>query len=190
MTFSIYCQIKIYTKNGVLNLQGCKCANKKYWFDCENCSHCFDTQLNNIVSNGNWCPLCKNKTELKMYTILRPLYPSIITQFKQKWCKNVRYLPFDFCIPEHKIIIGAQHFIQVSNWKSPEETHKVDLIKETYANDAGYSVIRILQTDVFGDTYDWLNELQTEIENIINNNPVIRNIYMCKNAEYDIFIIK
>jgi len=37
-----------------------KQSNKKYWFDCDKCSHCFDCALNNIVQE-KWCPYCKNK---------------------------------------------------------------------------------------------------------------------------------
>jgi very-short-patch-repair endonuclease len=143
--------------------------------------------------NGANCPICKNKTEQKMYEALKPLYHSLITQFKQEWCKNITHLPFDFCIPEHKIIIeldGRQHFNQVSNWNSPEETFENDLFKEKCANENGYSVIRILQEDVFGDKYDWLSKLQTEIENIITDNTIIHNIYICENGEYDKFMIE
>jgi very-short-patch-repair endonuclease len=157
---------------------------------CVNCKNDFDQTPNNHL-NGNNCPHCKNKTEQKLYDALKPLYPSIITQFKQEWCKKARCLPFDFCIPEHNIIIeldGAQHFIQVSNWTSPEETYENDIFKETCANENGYSVIRILQEDVFGDKYDWLSKLQTEIENIIKDDTIIHNIYMCENDEYNNFI--
>jgi len=63
-----------------------------------------------------------------------------------------KHLPFDFCIQEHKIIIeldGRQHFKQVSNWCSPEEQFENDKFKEDCANNNGYSVIRLLQHDVF-----------------------------------------
>ena len=170
-----------------------KSSGNKCWFDCDKCNHSFDTALNNI-SAGKWCPYCKNKTEQKLYDTLKPLYPMLIAQFKQEWCKKSRCLPFDFCIPEHNIIIeldGSQHFIQVSNWTSPEETFENDSFKEKCANDNGYSVIRILQEDVFGDKYDWLSKLQTEIENIIKDDTttIIHNIYMCENSEYDKFML-
>ena len=134
-----------------------------------------------------------NKTEQKIYDAVKPIYPTLITQFKQDWCKKSRCLPFDFCIPEHNIIIeldGAQHFEQVSNWNTPEETFENDLFKEKCANENGYSIIRILQNDVFSDKYDWLSKLQTEIENIIKDDTIIHNIYMCENGEYDKFIIE
>jgi hypothetical protein len=54
------------------------------------------------------------------------------------------------------------------------------------ANDNGYSIIRILQEDVFYDTYQWLEELKINIEKIITENKV-QNIFMCKNNEYKIF---
>jgi very-short-patch-repair endonuclease len=121
--------------------------------------------------------------------VLKAIYPTLITQFKKEWCKKRVYLPFDFCIPEFKIIIeldGRQHFTQVSNWASPEETFKTDLFKEKCANDNGYSVIRILQEDVFNDTYDWKKELYETIEELINGDE-IANVYLCKNGEYDKF---
>ena len=56
------------------------------------------------------------------------------------------------------------------------------------ANDNGFSVIRILQEDVFKNKYYWLNELTNNIEKITNDNRV-QNIYMCKNNEYKDFDI-
>jgi very-short-patch-repair endonuclease len=52
----------------------------------------------------------------------------------------------------------------------------------------GFSVIRILQKDVYNNKYDWLNELTNNIEKITNENRV-QNIYMCKNNEYKDFDI-
>ena len=51
------------------------------------------------------------------------------------------------------------------------------------ANENGFSIIRILQKDVYYNKYDWLNELTNNIEKITNENRV-QNIYMCKNNEY------
>ena len=56
------------------------------------------------------------------------------------------------------------------------------------ANENGFSVIRILQLDVYLDRYNWLDELQNNITKIINDNK-IQNIYMCKNDEYKDFEI-
>ena len=64
--------------------------------------------------------------------------------------------------------------------------HEVDVYKMKCANENGYSVIRLLQTDVFYDTYDWLMELRDNIEKIILEQRV-QNVYMCKDNEYVIF---
>ena len=59
------------------------------------------------------------------------------------------------------------------------------------ANKNGYSVIRILQEDVYFDKYDWIKELTDVIEkiklNISNNDNKIENVFLCKKNEYNIF---
>jgi very-short-patch-repair endonuclease len=123
-----------------------------------------------VVCNNRWCNICTNKTEKKLYEYLKPIYPTIIKEFKQDWCKNINCLPFDFCIPEYKIIIeldGRQHFVQVSTWKSPEEQQITDNFKMEKANENGYSVIRIIQEDILFDTFDWKTELNKTIISLI-----------------------
>ena len=165
-----------------------KSTNKKLKFDCDDCNFTFDSQLSS-VTNGVWCPYCVNKTEKILYEKLIFAHPDLKRQYKVNWCKNVRHLPFDFVIEDKKIIIeldGPQHFIQVSNWSSYENTHNNDLFKINCANENGFSVIRILQKDVYKNKYDWLNELISNIEKVTNEN-VVQNIYMCKNNEYKNF---
>ena len=167
-----------------------KSSHIKYWFDCDKCNNLFESSLGHVTNSGTWCPWCVNKTEGKLNQILILKYPSLITQFKQDWCKSIRNLPFDFCIPEYKIIIeldGRQHFQQVRNWSNPEEQQYNDKFKEKCANDNGYSVIRLLQEDVYNDTYDWFNELSEKIQLILNSNS-IQNIYLCKNNQYTKYV--
>lgn len=143
------------------------------------------TPKKHIKNSG--CPLCVNKTEGIFYNKLKQIYPSITTQFRKAWCKSKRYLPFDFCIPEHNIIIeldGGQHFKQVRNWPSPEKQFETDKYKEKCANENQYSIIRILQEDVFNNRYDWTKEICDSIEEI-KQNKTITNKYICKNGEYD-----
>ena len=177
-------------KNKTTVRQEFKNSNKKFLFNCDK-NHNFSANLGNI-SNGCWCPYCVNKTEQKLYDNLQPIYNNLEQQFKVEWCKSDftnKCYPFDFILEEHKIIIeldGIQHFEQVSNWDSPQKTHERDKYKMKQANDNGYSIIRILQEDVFYDTYQWLEELKTNIEKIITENKV-QNIFMCKDNEYKIF---
>ena len=191
-SFASHENVKYWSKkNGDINPRYVsKCNGNKYWFDCNGCNNTFDTALSHIC-RGQWCPICKNKTEKKLYNALICIYPNIIRQYKQEWCKNKTFLPFDFCNEEYKIIIeldGRQHFIQVSNWSSPEEQFENDKYKEKCANENGYSIVRLLQEDVLYDRYDWLNELNQTIEKI-KNEKIIQNIYMCKNNEYNVFEI-
>jgi hypothetical protein len=56
------------------------------------------------------------------------------------------------------------------------------------ANENGYSIIRIVQEDVFKDKYNWLQELLDNIHKIVSE-KVVQNIYMCKKDEYKDFDI-
>jgi hypothetical protein len=56
------------------------------------------------------------------------------------------------------------------------------------ANENGYSMIRIIQENVFKDKYDWLQELLENIDKIVMDKRV-QNIYMCKKDEYKDFDI-
>jgi very-short-patch-repair endonuclease len=122
---------------------------------------------------------------------LKEIYISLERQYKVDWCKNIKHLPFDFVIEERKIIIeldGKQHFEQIQKWLSPEKTKMNDLYKMKCANENDFSMIRILQNDVYKDKYDCLSELISNIEKITRENRV-QNIYMCKNNEYKDFDI-
>ena len=146
-------------------------------------------QTPNSHIRGNGCSKCVNKTEAKLYEKLITIYSSLQTQFKKDWCKKQLCLPYDFCISEYKIIIeldGPQHFQQVANWSSPEEQLENDKYKEECANQNGYSVIRLLQEDVFYDTYDWVKELCHAIEEIKASSE-ITNVYLSQNGEYEQF---
>ena len=35
-----------------------KCSGKKFWFDCDKCGHDFETALNCITGQNQWCPYC------------------------------------------------------------------------------------------------------------------------------------
>ena len=170
-----------------------KSTNKLFGFECDLCNKVFKSQLSG-VTKGVWCSFCVNKTEQILFNKLKEIYITLERQYRVEWCKNSktnRFLPFDFVLEERKIIIeldGKQHFEQIGNWLSPAETRKNDLYKMNYANENGYSIIRILQKDVYKNKYDWLNELILNIEKITNENRV-QNIYMCKNNEYKDFDI-
>ena len=49
-------------------------------------------------------------------------------------------------------------------WDPPEETRKRDKYKMEKALENGYSVIRILQEDIYYDKNDWKNKLINSIK--------------------------
>lgn len=163
----------------------------KYKFNCDTCNEEFDMKITHVTYSNAWCPYCINKSEKKLHEELIK-HHNVKRQFRANWCKNAntnKYLPFDFVIEHLKIIIeldGPQHFKQISKWKSPIMTRNNDIYKIKCANDNGYSIIRILQKDVWHDRYNWLDELIENINKIIDDN-VVQNIYMCKNNEYENF---
>ena len=55
----------------------------------------------------------------------------------------------------------------MAKWKTPEHNRNRDLYKMKCANENGFSIIRILQDDIFKDKYDWLTELCENIEKIL-----------------------
>ena len=131
-------------------------SGNKYSFDCNVCCHSFETTLNNVTA-GTWCPYCHNKTETKLFDIIKVEFPDTTRQFRAPWCVNSvtgRNFPFDFVVPSLHTIIeldGDQHFIQVSNWQSPELTCARDKYKMLCAWRNGYTIIRVLQDDVMHD---------------------------------------
>jgi very-short-patch-repair endonuclease len=178
------------SKNKLKPNQVFKSTAKKFLFDCDKCGSEFESKLCHIT-DGSWCPNCRYKTEDILNNMLLVKYPSLKSQYKVDWCKNIKHLPFDFVIEERNIIVeldGEQHFEQIGSWKSPEETRKNDLYKMKCANENGFSLIRILQKDVYKNKYDWIKELCENIEKIVADKKV-QNIYMCKNNEYKDFDI-
>ena len=147
-----------------------KCSDKKYLFDCDKCLYKFAARLNDITCRNTWCPKCKHKTELKFLNHLIALYPDIQQQAKFSWCINPhtsRQLPFDFYIPSLNLIIevdGPQHFRQISNWQSPEEQKSRDMFKINKAISNGFTIIRILQEDIFYDRNNWEINLKKELD--------------------------
>jgi len=83
---------------------------------------------------------------------------------------------------------GDQHFKQISNWTSPDIQIEKDKYKIQCANNNGFSVIRLLQTDVLKDKFNWLLEINNAITKI-NNEKKIQNIFICKNNEYNLFYL-
>ena len=156
-----------------------KGTKKKYIFDCNVCNHSFNSALHNIT-NGRWCPHCKNKTELKLYNWLlkKDFIIKIEREFSPIWCstkyiflknkkiENGKYqYRYDFLLVfknGKKLIIelhGCQHFKKVWNWKGPFLQQIRDKYKERKATQKGIKVITCIQEDVWKNKNNWDKKL-------------------------------
>lgn len=175
-------QYWLYEKNDKKPREVFKTTHTKYWFKCTH-GHKFKAQLAN-VTNGCWCPKCYCKTEAKLSVWLEANHHSITSEVKFPWCMNIRPLPFDFLINELNVIIeldGRQHFKQIMNWITPEENHSNDIFKTSKALENGFSVIRILQTDVYYDRNDW----EIKLKKCLRTYSKPTCIFITNKNEYD-----
>lgn len=162
-----------------------KCSATRYYFSYP-CGHEHYSTLN-ALSDGPWCPLCKNKTEKKLHEFLDEAY-NVVSQPRYDWCVNPktdRKLPFDFALEKYRIIVeldGLQHFKQVRDWKAPEEQHANDVFKMNCAMKQGYTIIRLYQQDVFDDKGGW-EDLLTES---IKEYAVPTIVYISTGDHYDL----
>ena len=51
------------------------------------------------------------------------------------------------------------------------------------ANKNGYSIIRIVQNDIYREKFDWFTVLIQNIQEIIDDG-IVQNIFICNNNEY------
>ena len=134
------------------------CCKNSYWFKCGQlkCGHQWRSMLSSI-SQGRWCPACTNKTERKLLTHLRSTHNPADITYQYRLTTLSRY-PFDFYIISRRTVAetdGNQHFIQVSNWQSNDDTRSRDVVKMVAAATAGLHLVRLYQVDVFKDLNRW-----------------------------------
>jgi very-short-patch-repair endonuclease len=177
------------TKNGTVKPRNItKGTGKKHWFNCNKCSHDFES----IIKGINWCPKCINKTEFKLYNFLINNLPNIEIkkEYTAEWCKNKEtncYYRYDFYIPDLNIIIeldGVQHFKYVKFFKNDvEKRQAIDKYKMKQASKQGITFIRITQEYVLDDRNDWKEQLILCLQSYDKS----QEIYICGNNEYDCY---
>lgn len=160
------------------------CRNKRH-FLCDKCNSSFFTSPNDIICHNQWCPKCKHKTEHMVYKWAVEKYGAtdVEFQFRRPWLKNSgtnSFLSMDICIKGIIVIEidGPQHFVQISNWTSPEDSQIRDFMKETMILNNNMSMIRVVQNDVLHKKFDWkqfisqtVDELEAEAGNRIVLQP-------------------
>lgn len=146
-------------------------SNTKYLFNCGTCNNEYEIPPCDIV-RGRGCGICYKKTERKLMHWLKQILEASVThQPAFDWCRSAdtnRKLPFDFSVPDLRILIeldGLQHHQNVNkNWAPVEEQQERDDFKMRCALANGWTVIRVLQEDVFADKGDWADKLQRYLE--------------------------
>jgi hypothetical protein len=107
-------------------------------------------------------PKCKTEKFLLQWLKTNMSDVEITYQPKYDWCRNVGktecYFPFDYAIEQYKLIIeldGRQHYFKARrNW-NPDAAQDRDVYKMKCAISHGYTVIRLVQEDVWADRNDW-----------------------------------
>ena len=138
----------------------------KFIFVCPDCDNDFSIRICH-VAKGQFCAICRNKTEKKFLAWLQQTFPyfQISYQVRYKWCYmgNSRCkMPFDFVIEELKLAIevqGAQHYTQIRNFQAPEVQAERDARKMKLAMEHGYTVVAVLQEPVWADKEDWQTKI-------------------------------
>lgn len=130
------------------------------------------TTNTSCLLNGSKCPKCRRSFgEEKIAQFLENNKIFYIEQFSDITCKYKKRLYFDFMIPKYKIIIeydGKQHFCQIDYFGGAsafQETVQKDKIKNLWAKDNGYQMIRI--------SYKNKDSIDSILHRIINNQKVL-----------------
>ena len=144
---------------------------------CHRCGHrSISTTLNNMQRACSPACLCSRKTEAKLRQwLVHEVSPTISMQVPG--CRNpeTNYsLPFDFGLSEENILIELDgeigHFGR--GWAGSEDDGGMparDFVKEQWAQRNGKTVIRLLQEDVYFDSWDWQVFLKSAIQHAIQN---------------------
>lgn len=169
------------TKNGKDRPEFCsRGSDKKVWWIC-NKGHEYEARLANRCRLGSGCSVCRFKTESILLQFLQQKGFSVRPQFTAAWCIDpfTGGRPrFDYEFPDLKIILeldGRQHFQQVRNWKCPIEQTESDVFKMRQANKQGYSVIRLLQEEVWEGREPWL---EANLLEVLVTHADIKNIFI------------
>ena len=171
-------------KNNIKTNKIFKSSGTKYIFNCIDCDNEFISSPH-YVSAGNWCSVCKHKTEKILYKWLCDKYEkkNIKNQFIIE--KNDNKIRYDFLIINLNILIeldGNQHFTQIMNWTSPEHNLNNDINKINYALEKKYTIIHLSQMDVYNNKNNWNAKLLNCVKKynipqiiIIDNNNIYKN---------------
>ena len=113
-------------------------SSKNYDFKCCSCSKIINKQINEASRYGINCDKCSSsysRNERLVSSILTKMNEKYIPQKYFKDCVMKKQLPFDFYLPNRKIVIethGEQHYKDINYFSNYDVTVKADNIKKKY----------------------------------------------------------
>ena len=148
-------------------------SGKKVKFKCDVCLLPFSSTLSN-VTNGGWCPTCRNKTATKVFKFLLKMKFEVVREYipggkcgttslmNKTYGKNGF---MDYYLPGFNSLFeldGVQHNMEVAYFKSASLFTRLilDKWKEFWARKCGLSVIRFDQTAILKNDYNWKQEME------------------------------
>lgn len=133
-------------------------------FKCLKCGEVHTVRYSKLVSsNGHQCKATMSSGEFLVQKYLKEHHVFHKTQFDTIKCVNPitkHQLPYDFELPQHKIIIevqGSQHVEHIQHFHSTQEAFEYqqykDRVKKEFATKAGYTYIEIFYKDIKNGKY-------------------------------------
>jgi very-short-patch-repair endonuclease len=130
------------------DLQDCLNAHSKITIRCPQHGQFLQSVATHLKGHG--CPRCvQSNGERRVREVLNQLGVDFSEQVRFVGCRDRGALPFDFYIPGHRLLIefdGRQHYDNSELWggkKKLAETQRHDAIKNNYAAENNYSLLRI-----------------------------------------------
>lgn len=124
-------------------------SSKNYDFKCPSCNKKFDKKICAVYQNGMNCDRCSSsysRNERLVSSILTKMNEKYIPQKYFKDCVMKKQLPFDFYLPNRKIVIethGEQHYKDIGYFDNHKITVKADGIKKEYCKNNGIKYCEI-----------------------------------------------
>lgn len=143
------------------------------------CNVCKTTHANTRINHlqkgsGMLCACTGRKSQLKAFQWLCNAFPTPgpwLQEMRDCMGTNGKALPFDIACRARRVLVevdGDQHFEAdghyVKTASALEQRAQVDLYKERWAVQHGWTVIRLYWADVYDDRYDWQGYLRRAIE--------------------------
>ena len=149
-------------------------SDKKVKFKCDVCLLSFSTSLNNVTTNGRWCPCRKNKTATKIFKFLLKMKFEVVREYIPGGKSGTTSLMnktygkngfMDYYLPGFNILFeldGAQHNMELAYFKSASLFTRMvlDKWKEFWARKCGLTVIRFDQPAILKNDYNWKQEME------------------------------